>query len=125
MTTTGVITTKPNQLMSIGMKEIMTMITTNENGERIPNIGDYKDIDKYLPCVILIEDDEDRERVNEWIQDGAVDLKSRFSDEVDLMTKMLVFDGGDGKWTELDYWTLRAIDNALVISRLNFGRGKK
>ena len=101
------------------------MITTNENGERIPNIGDYKDIDKYLPCVILIEDDEDRERVNEWIQDGAVDLKSRFSDEVDLMTKMLVFDGGDGKWTELDYWTLRAIDNALVISRLNFGRGKK
>lgn len=93
------------------------MITMNENGLRIPNIGDYKDIDKYLPCVMLIENDEDRERVNEWILDGAVDLKGMSSDKVDLMTKMLVFDGADGKWIELNYWDLRAIENALILER--------
>lgn len=93
------------------------MITTNEAGERIPNIGDYKDIDKYLPCAIVIETEEDRERVNEWILDGAVDLKSRVSDKVDLMTKMLVFDGADGKWIEFNCWDLRAIEGALEIER--------
>lgn len=93
------------------------MITMNENGERIPNIGDYKEVDKYLPCVIMFESEDDRERVNEWISDGAIELKRRFSDKVDLLTKMLVFDSTDGKWTELDYWELRAIESALDIER--------
>ena len=89
------------------------MITYNDVGELIPNFGDYKDPDAYFPYVIFIENKEDRAAVNEMITDGHIVLKNKWRDKVDIEKEILVFDGVDGCWMELDRYAAENIHKGV------------
>ena len=93
------------------------MITINEHGERIPNIGEFKG--DHFPYVMVIENENDRTLINDWMAEGSIKLKNKWRDKVDGLTHMLVFDDNDGMWTEIDGWQMRAVSVAIELRRIN------
>lgn len=84
------------------------MISFDEYGEIIPNFGDYKDPEAYIPYVVHLDKDEDVGEINEMVAQEQIYGKYIHKDDT-----LLVFDDTDGVWRSVDINWARMLYRAI------------
>lgn len=84
------------------------MITFDEFGQVIPNIGDYKDPDEYFPCVIYLDKEDDYKTIEEWRVNEIIRCEPLNKDD-----EIIVFDDDWGKWMRIDWYLAQNLHKAL------------